>query len=165
MQPSTGVVNQFLGAIGLGSAHTWLSDPSSAMYVIAFVVVWHGVGFAFLLLLGAMEEVPVSVHEAARLDGASGWRRFGSITLPLIRPVLGTVTLLNIVQAFNGFTFVWGITGGGPGNATEVLPILVYKQAFLFGHFGPAAAMAIIGGVILLVIGFLSLRLQRSAED
>lgn len=165
VQPNTGVVNQFLGIIGLGRAHTWLSDPQAAMYVIAFVIVWHGVGFAFLLLLGAMEEIPVSVHEAARIDGATAWRRFRSLTLPLIRPVLGTVTLLNIVWAFNGFTFVWGITGGGPGNATEVLPILVYKEAFQFGNFGPAAAMSVMGGLILLVIGFVSLRLQRSAED
>lgn len=165
VQPNTGIVNQLLGAIGLGNAHTWLSDPQSAMYVVAFVVVWHGVGFAFLLLLGAMEEIPVSVHEAAAIDGASTWRRFRSITLPLIQPVLSTVTLLNIVWAFNGFTFVWGITGGGPGNATEVLPIRVYKEAFLFGHFGPAAAMSIIGGLILLTIGLASQRLRRSVED
>lgn len=135
------------------------------MYVIAFVIIWHGVGFAFLLLLGAMEEVPVSVHEAAAIDGATAGRRFWSITMPLIRPVLGTVTLLNIVWSFNGFTFVWGVTGGGPGNATETLPVRVYKQAFLFGHFGPAAAMSIIGGFILLTIGILSQRLQKSAEE
>lgn len=165
VQPNTGIVNQLLGLVGLGRAHTWLSEPATAMYVIAFVIVWHGVGFAFLLLLGAMEEISVSLHEAARLDGASTWRRFTQITLPLIRPVLATVTLLNVVWAFNGFTFVWGITAGGPGDATQTLPIRVYKEAFLFGNFGPAAAMSIVGGAILLAVGWLSLRLQRSAEE
>jgi len=165
VQPRTGLVNQFLGAIGLGSLHAWLSDPNTAIYVIAFVIVWHGVGFAFLLLLGAMEEIPVSVHEAAALDGAGSMSRFFRITLPLIRPVLAIVTLLNVIWAFNGFTFVWAITRGGPGNATEVLPTLIYKQAFVFGDFGPAAAMAIIGGGILLILGLLTLRGQKTVGD
>lgn len=165
VQPRTGLVNQLLGAVGLGGAHAWLSQPSTALYVVAFVIVWHGVGFAFLLLLGAMEEIPVSVHEAASLDGASVMTRFFRITLPLIRPVLAVVTLLNVIWAFNGFTFVWSITQGGPGNSTEVLPTLVYKEAFLFGHFGPAAAMAFIGGAILLILGLFTLRGQKSAGD
>lgn len=165
VQPSTGLVNQVLGAIGLGDAHAWLSDPNAAMLVVAFVIVWHGVGFAFLLLLGATEEIPVTVHEAASIDGASFWTRFSKITFPLIRPVLATVTLLNIVWAFNGFTFVWGITRGGPGTATEVLPVRVYQEAFLYGNFGPAAVMSIIGGIMLLIIGLVSLRLQKSTED
>ncbi|PJJ65624.1 carbohydrate ABC transporter permease [Compostimonas suwonensis] len=165
VQPRTGLVNQMLGAIGLGDAHAWLSSPDAAIYVIAFVIIWHGVGFAFLLLLGAMEEIPVSVNEAAALDGVSTIGRFFRITLPLIRPVLGIVALLNVIWAFNGFTFVWGITQGGPGNSTEVLPVLVYKQAFVFGNFGPAAAMSILGGVVLLAIGLFTLRGQKSTGD
>ncbi len=165
VQPSTGLVNQFLGSVGLGNTHAWLSTPSTALYVIAFVIIWHGVGFAFLLLLGAMEEIPVSVYEAAALDGASSVGRFFRITLPLIRPVLGVVALLNVIWAFNGFTFVWAITQGGPGNSTEVLPTLVYKQAFVFGNFGPEAAMSIIGGIILLELGLVTLRGQNSEGE
>lgn len=165
VQPQSGVINQLLGSVGLGANHAWLSDSSTAMWVVIFVVIWHGVGFAFLLLLGAMEEIPISVHEAAELDGASRWQRFFALTLPLIKPVLATVLLLNLIWAFNGFTFVWGITRGGPGGATETLPILVYRQAFLFGNFGPAAAMSIIGGLILLGTGALSQRMQRRTDS
>lgn len=165
VQPQGGVVNYMLGKVGLGSNHQWLSTPSTALWVVVFVLIWHGVGFAFLLVLGAMEEIPVSVNEAASLDGASPVARFFLITLPLIRPVLGMITLLEVIWAFNGFTLVWAITRGGPGNATQVLPVLVFKEGFANGNFGPAAAISILGGLILLVIGFFSLRGQKSAED
>lgn len=153
VQPRSGAVNAFLGAIGLGRTHAWLADPSTAMYVIIAVAVWAGVGFAFLVILGGMEEVPVSVYEAASIDGASRIRQFFSITLPLVRPVLSMIVLLEVIWAFNGFTLVWGMTLGGPGNATTILPVQVYKDAFLFANFGLAAAVSVVGGLLLLVVG------------
>ena len=154
VQPFAGVVNVGLGALGLGDEHAWLADPSTVMAVIIAVAVWQGVGFAFLVILGAMEEVPVSVYEAAMIDGAGPKRAFFSITLPLVRPVLSTVVLLEVIWAFNGFTLVWGMTRGGPGDATTILPVQVYKDAFLFSNFGVAAAMSVVGGTFLLVLGF-----------
>ena len=154
VQPDSGAVNAVLGALGLGDQHTWLAERSTALYVVMGVAVWQGVGFAFLIILGAMEEVPVSAYEAAALDGCSPVRRFFSITLPLVRPVLSMVVLLEAIWAFNGFTLVWGMTKGGPGDATAILPVKVYQDAFQFGNFGPAAALSLIGGVVLLVVGF-----------
>lgn len=153
VQPRSGAVNAFLGALGLGDTHAWLADPSTALYVIIAVAVWAGVGFAFLVILGAMEEVPVSVYEAASIDGASRIRQFFFITLPLVRPVLSMIVLLEVIWAFNGFTLVWGMTQGGPGNATSILPVQVYKDAFLFSNFGLAAAVSVVGGILLLVVG------------
>lgn len=153
VQPRSGAVNAFLGALGFGDTHAWIADPSTVMYVIIAVAVWAGVGFAFLVILGAMEEVPVSVYEAASIDGASRIRQFFSITLPLVRPVLSMIVLLEVIWAFNGFTLVWGMTQGGPGNASTILPVQVYKDAFLFSNFGLAAAVSVVGGLLLLVVG------------
>ena len=167
VQPRSGAVNAFLGAIGLGDTHAWLSDSSTAMYVIIAVAIWQGAGFAFLVILGAMEEVPVSTYEAASLDGASPVRSFFLITLPLVRPVLSMIILLEAIWAFNGFTLVWGMTQGGPGDVTTILPVQVYKEAFRFGDFGMAAAISVIGGVILLAVGFAGqwLGSRKAADD
>jgi len=154
VQPFSGVVNVALGGVGLGDDHAWLADPSTALIVIIAVGIWQGVGFAFLIILGAMEEVPVSIYEAAMIDGAGAVRSFFQITLPMIRPVLSTVVLLNIIWAFNGFTLVWGMTRGGPGDSTTILPVLVYKDAFQSSNFGVAAAVSVVGGVFLLILGF-----------
>jgi ABC-type sugar transport system permease subunit len=162
VQPRSGAVNAFLGSIGLGDTHALLADPATALWVIIGVGIWQGVGFAFLVVLGAMEDVPVTVYEAASIDGCSPVRQFFSITLPLIRPVLSMIALLEVIWAFNGFTIVWGMTRGGPGDATSILPVLVYKEAFLHGNFGVAAAISVVGGIFLLVIGIIGQSLGSS---
>jgi raffinose/stachyose/melibiose transport system permease protein len=116
------------------------------------------------VLLGAMEQIPVSLYESARIDGAGWIRIFRSITLPLIRPVLVIVTLLELIWSFNGFTTIWGMTQGGPGYATSTLPVLVYKQAFQLTDFGLASSMAVVGGVILVLLGFVMLRVSRTRQ-
>ena len=154
VQPTSGAVNAALGAVGLGDDHAWLANPDTALWVVIAVAIWQGAGFAFLVILGAMEEIPVSVYEAAALDGTGPVRQFFLITLPLTRPVLSMMLLLEAIWAFNGFTLVWGMTQGGPGDATAILPVQVYKEAFQFGNFGAAAAISVVGGVVLLVVGF-----------
>jgi ABC-type sugar transport system permease subunit len=162
VQPRSGAVNAFLGSIGLGDTHALLADPATAMGVIIGVAIWQGVGFAFLVILGAIEDVPVAVYEAASIDGCSPVRQFFSITLPLIRPVLSMIALLEVIWAFNGFTLVWGMTRGGPGESTTILPVQVYKEAFLRGDFGTAAAISVVGGLFLLVVGIIGQALGSS---
>ncbi|MFD9121531.1 carbohydrate ABC transporter permease [Streptomyces bottropensis] len=163
-QPRSGGVNQVLGHIGLGNAHAWLGDASTAVWPVVFVTVWAGVGFAFLLLLGAMEQVPVSIYEAARIDGASTARQFFSMTLPMIRPVFVMTALLEFMWAFNGFTTVWAMTQGGPGTATSILPVRIYREALLKGQFGPASALAVLSAVVLIAVGLVGVRASRSKE-
>jgi raffinose/stachyose/melibiose transport system permease protein len=163
-QPGTGAVNVVMGAVGLGRSHTWLADASKSIYPPIFVTIWASVGFAFLLVLGAMEQIPVSVYEAARLDGARAVRTLFSITLPLVRPVLVVTTLLEFIWSFNGFSVLWAMTEGGPGFSTSILPVQVYRQAFQLTNFGLASAMAVIGGGVLVVIGAISLRFSRSRQ-
>jgi ABC-type sugar transport system permease subunit len=164
-QPGQGVANAFLGALGLGRNHTWLARSDTALYPPVLAAVWAGVGLAFLLILGAMRSIPLDVYEAARIDGASPLKQFWFLTLPLIRPVLITTAMLEVIWNANSFTLLWAMTQGGPGYATSVLPVYVYKQAFAFSEFGSAAAAATLGGAVLLIFGMLMLRASKSQRQ
>jgi ABC-type sugar transport system permease subunit len=163
-QPETGVVNTILGKIGLRDDYAWLASSETALYPVIFVGIWIAVGFAFLVILGAIEQIPISVREAATVDGANIRQQFFKITLPLIKPVMLIMLTLQIIWTFNGFTVVWAMTTGGPADSTSILPILAYKEAFRFGRFGTAAAMAVIAGIFLMIIGSLGIRLSRSEQ-
>lgn len=163
-QPETGIVNIILGKIGLRDDYTWLASSDTALYPVIFVGIWSAVGFAFLVILGAIEQIPVSVREAATVDGANIRQQFFKITLPLIKPVMLIMLTLQIIWTFNGFTVVWAMTTGGPSDSTSILPILAYKEAFRFGRFGTAAAMAVIAGIFLMIIGSIGIRLSRSEQ-
>jgi ABC-type sugar transport system permease subunit len=164
-QPGFGTVNAVLGAFGQNDNTAFLADPKTAIYPVIAATVWASVGFAFILILGAMEQVPVEVYEAAKIDGASSVRQFFSITLPLARPVIAIVATLNLIGAFNNFAIIWGMTQGGPGSATTTLPILVYKAAFQFGEFGAATAIAVIAGVVLIAMGLVAQRFWGSKQE
>ncbi len=164
-QPEFGAINVIFGKVGLNSGNAWLASSTTVLYPAIFVAVWAGVGFAFLVLLGAVEQIPVSVREAAVVDGANVYQQFTKITLPLIRPVLATIFTLQVIWAFNGFTLLWALTNGGPADSTAILPILAYKEAFRYGRFGNAAAMAVVAGVFLLMVGYIGLRKSRSSQD
>jgi len=164
-QPESGVVNILLGKIGLGQDHAWLASSDTALFPVIFVGVWSAVGFAFLVILGAVEQIPVSLREAALVDGANMRQQFTKITLPLIRPILMTIFTLEIIWTFNGFTVVWAMTTGGPSDSTSILPILAYKEAFRYGRFGTAAAMAVITGIFLMIVGTIGIRLSRSEQQ
>lgn len=163
-QPSTGALNLILGALGMGSRHAWLAEGSMALIPVIVVTVWTSVGFAFLIILGAMEQIDSSLYEAARIDGANAVSRFWSVTLPLARPTIVIVAILEFIWTFNGFTVIWAMTQGGPGSATSTLPVLVYKQAFQFTQFGRAAALSVVGGALLLAIGTVGLMLGGSRQ-
>ena len=164
-QPESGVVNVILGKLGLGNAYAWLASSDTALYPVIFVGVWSAVGFAFLVILGAVEQIPVSLREAAVVDGANMRQQFTKITLPLIRPILMTIFTLQIIWTFNGFTVVWAMTNGGPSDSTSILPILAYKEAFRYGRFGTAAAMAVVTGIFLMIVGTIGIRLSRSEQQ
>jgi ABC-type sugar transport system permease subunit len=164
LQPDTGIISTTLKHLGITSGFAPLGSERTALYPIIFVSVWASVGFAFLVILGATESIPVSMREAATIDGANVRQQFTKITLPLIRPVLFTIFTLEVIWNFNGFTMVWAMTRGGPGVSTEILPIYAYKEAFFFGRFGTAALIAVIAGVFLILIGAVGTRLSRSAQ-
>jgi ABC-type sugar transport system permease subunit len=160
-QPTTGVANSVLGAIGLGDGHAWLASSSTALSATIFVSVWTQTGYAMLILLGAMDTIPPDVHEAATLDGVGAAGRLFRITLPNIVPMLGTITTLMAVFSFNAFGIIYAMTRGGPGNSTSILPVLVYKQSFLNQDYGYGSASAVVTTLLVGAIGILVLRLFR----
>jgi multiple sugar transport system permease protein len=162
-----GLLNIMLGWVGIGPI-PWLVDPKWAMVSLCIVSVWRSVPFATVILLAAMQGVPESVYEAARIDGAGEIRQFAFITVPLIRGAMSFVVVISIIHAFQAFDMVYVLNGanGGPETATYVLGIMLFQHAFSFLEFGYASALAWVMFAILLVVTVLQLRLtrQRSLE-
>lgn len=157
-----GLLNIMLGWVGI-PAVPWLIEPHWAMVSLCLVSVWQSVPFATVILLAAMQGVPDTLHEAARIDGAGQIRRFVWITVPMIRGALSFVVVISVIKAFQAFDLVYVLTGsnGGPETATYVLGIMVFQQAFAFLDFGYASALAWAMFAVLLVLTALQLRLSR----
>jgi multiple sugar transport system permease protein len=159
---NNGLLNIMLGWIGIGPI-PWLVDPKWAMASLCMVSIWRSVPFATVILLAAMQGVPDTLYEAARLDGAGELRQFVSITVPLIRAAVSFVVVISIIHAFQAFDLVYVLTGrnGGPETATYVLGIMLFQHAFAFLEFGYASALAWVMFAILLVLTVVQLRLAR----
>ncbi|MGH3524611.1 MAG: carbohydrate ABC transporter permease [Mycobacterium sp.] len=157
-----GLLNIMLGWIGIGPV-PWLVDPKWAMVSLCMVSVWRSVPFATVILLAAMQGVPETVYEAARIDGAGEIRQFVSITVPLIRGAVSFVVVISIIHVFQAFDLVYVLTGrnGGPETGTYVLGIMLFQHAFAFLEFGYASALAWVMFAILLALTVLQLRLTR----
>ncbi|GBE66691.1 sugar ABC transporter permease [Mycobacterium sp. MFM001] len=157
-----GLLNIMLGWIGIGPV-PWLIEPHWAMVSLCLVSVWKSVPFATVILLAAMQGIPETVYEAARIDGAREIRQFVSITVPLIRGALTFVVVISIINAFQAFDLVYVLTGrdGGPETGTYVLGIMLFQHAFAFLEFGYASALAWVMFAILLVLTVVQLRFAR----
>ncbi|HME48422.1 sugar ABC transporter permease [Mycobacterium sp.] len=157
-----GLLNTLLGWIGIGPV-PWLIDPRWAMVSLCTVSVYKSVPFATVVLLAAMQGVPETLYEAAKIDGAGEIRRFFLITVPLIRGALSFVVVISIINAFQAFDLVYVLTGGngGPETGTYVLGIMLFQHAFAFLDFGYASALAWVMFAILLVVTVLQLRFAR----
>ena len=149
--PITGPINELLRAVGLGSlAKAWLANTDFALLCVLFVLCWMFIGFYVVLFSAAMGSVPKEIYEAALLDGASRPVTFFRITLPLIWDTVHTGWIYMGIQALDAFAIVhiMTINAGGPGNATLVTPVYLYKKAFDVGQAGYATAV----GVVLLLV-------------
>jgi multiple sugar transport system permease protein len=147
--PNYGLINILLKDMGLGRlARNWFGDERCAFPLVLIMHLWRNVPFYAIAFMAAMQAIPVDLYEAARIDGAGDWRQFWSITLPNLRYIILVMVVLHVTFTFNNFDFVFLSTGGGPVNATEVLPSYIYKQAWNGYALGYASA----GGVVMLVI-------------
>lgn len=144
-----GLVNTALGFFGI-EGPSWLSDPGYALFIICFLRVWQ-FGSAMVIFLAALKAIPEDLYEAATIDGASKWKQFFSITLPLLTPVIFYNLITQICQAFQEFNGPYIITQGGPRNSTTLISLLVYNYGFKKNDFGMASALAWIMFIIVLV--------------
>ena len=141
--PRYGLLNHMLGALGL-PAIDWLGDPRWAMLSITLLAVWRTFGYSLVIFVAGLQAIPESLYEAARLDGASAWRQFVHVTLPLLRPTMVFVTVINTVGFFQIFAEPYLMTRGGPLNATMSIAMLMYEQGFRWWNLGRAAAVAFV---------------------
>ncbi len=157
---SVGGLNAVLIALGITSDyHDFLADPNTALPVTILAAVWRQASFAGILLLAGLQTLPDELGEAAALDGAGVWQRFLHITLPWLRPALATVAVLNVIYAFLQFDVIFAMTQGGPGDATQVLSLLIYRQLFAVTQIGLGSALAVILGLVALVGGLITVKL------
>ena len=161
---SYGAVNLILGRLGLGPV-PWQSDATAAFASAMIANIWLGFPFMMVICLGGLQSIPQEMYEAADIDGASAWKKFWSITLPLLRPVLVPATVLGTVWTFNNLNILWLITEGGkPANQSHILVTYIYNEAFTLYRYGYAAAFSLIVFLILLIFSILFVRQTRGSE-
>ncbi len=154
-----GLFNSWLS--GIGVKVSWLSDPRWAMKSIVFMTFWWTVGGPMVILLAGLQHIPEQYHEAASLDGANALQRFFHITLPLLRPVLLFVAVMNIIASFQVFGQALIITRGGPELSTRVLVQYIYETAFTHYRIGYGAAMSWLLFLVIAGFSFIQFRLMR----
>jgi len=151
-----GLLNYTLKITGLWKDPPhWLGYPLPAFFANLYVDIWIGIPFMALVFLAGLQSIPPNLYEAAEVDGTNLWQKFYHVTLPLLKPVLLIATLLSCLWTFNDFNVIYILTKGGPVNSTDILITFIYKYAFAFLKFGPAAAMAVITFAILLILSLL----------
>jgi len=141
-----GVINGILAQLGLmdmAQPLNWLGEPALALPAVILINVWAGYPFSLLMMLAALLSVPQSLYEAADVDGANGVQKFFRITIPMIKPVIASVALLDAIWSFRLFDLVFLTTGGGPLNATHVLATYTYRLSFESFEFGRASALSV----------------------
>lgn len=154
-----GALNGLLLQLGLIDRYrTYLGDPNLALYAVCVAKIWKEIPFVALMLLASLQTIPRELYEAARMDGAGNWGCFCRITLPLLRPALMVVTVLQTMWAIRIFDLVYGMTQGGPANKTMVIAYWTYMQAFKFHHYGAGAALAYIVTLLLILLSLLYIR-------
>jgi multiple sugar transport system permease protein len=161
-----GALNRVLLGLGLvESPPGWLTSTSLALIACIIVNIWIGIPFNMAILYGGLQDIPEDLYEAARLDGASGWRAFRHITWPLLRPVVNVVLVLGVVYTLKVLDIILGLTDGGPANSTQTFATQSYHLSFVQFNFGQGAALSNILIVVSLVFALLYLRANRRAVD
>lgn len=150
---TSGIINSILGQIGLIKAPVlWLSSQSTAMFSIIVANIWRGFPYVMLILLAGLQTIPHDIYEAGAIDGVNVWQRFFYLTLPNLKKPMVIVMALTTVWEFRQIDLVMTMTGGGPGNLTDVLVTTVYKQYFQFFQFEYASAIAIVMSLFMLLV-------------
>jgi len=151
--PGFGLLTSGLNAVGLsGWVHTWIGEPKTALGSVGVAFVWFATGFYTMLFAAALRAIPAEVQEAAELDGAIGFRRFQSVTWPMLWSVKRVAIIHYTITVMNVFALVFLMTRGGPDRATETLLTYLYQSAFIHSEFGYATAIAVVNFVVVMVL-------------
>ena len=164
--PNVGIINKILGAVGLESLQrSWLGDSKTALWCIAFTLLWQAAGYYMVMHIAAMDGISPEIYESATLDGASAWRKLISITMPLMKDIIGITFVLALSGTINlSFVLSQVMTGGGPNGASSVLLQYMYTQGFVNGNFGYAMAITVFTLAISVALSMLSRKLTDASE-
>jgi multiple sugar transport system permease protein len=152
LHPNHGPINGFLQMIGMVDPPRWLASTTWAMPAIIIISVWRFTGYYMVIYLAGLQSIPFSLYEAAKIDGAGAWRRFISITVPMLRPTTFFVIVMLSINSFRMFDLVQITTNGGPGRATTVLVHQLFMAGFERFEFGYASAIALLLFFIIISI-------------
>lgn len=156
MNYSDGIFNKILQFFGAGKVD-WLGNASIALYSVVGTDVWKGLSIATVIFISGIVSIDKNYYEAASIDGATGWQKMKSITIPLCRPAMNSIIILSFIGGLRSFDLIWSMTGGGPGFATDVLSSVIYKQ-YASGFYGLSTA----GNIVMLVlVSILAFPLQK----
>lgn len=164
-----GLLNKLLIGIGLESwAHTWLSEPKLAIYAVFLVTLWQYLGYYVLILFTGIRTISDEIYEAARIDGAEGFKADRHITFPLVAPIFKICLVVAIIGGINAFDIIMVMTGGGPGNSTEVISSHMYNKTFMSFQYGYGSALSLFlvaeALVATLLLNLLFRRLDQAAS-
>ena len=158
--PHYGLLNYLLGRLGLPSVD-WLGDPQWAMPAIILFAVWKNFGYNMVILLAGLQSIPEQLYEAARIDGASAWRQFRHVTLPMLAPIVALVNVLTIAGYFQLFAEPYVMTQGGPLQSTVSVLYFMYEEGFKWWNLGSASAVAFVLFLVIFGVTVVQLRLAR----
>lgn len=160
---SNGLINKILVALGLQPV-AWQSQGVPAMISVVIVAIWLRVGFNMIIYLAGLQGISPELYEAARIDGASRWQQFRSITVPLVGPSSFFLLIMNVIASFQVFDLIFVMTGGGPGNSTSVLVTYAYRNGFQIREQGYGAAIGIVILIITLAFTFIQWKTSRTRD-
>jgi len=164
LHPQTGFLNNFLNSIGLNFlAMNWLTDLKTVFPTVMSVDTWKGMGYIMVVIIAGLMSISPDYYEAASIDGANFWQKFRLITLPLLKPIIINVTILNVTYGFRVFDMIYSLTNGGPGNATGVINTAVYKE-FSKGNYAMGTTLSSILFFILLFLLYFIIRSMENKE-
>lgn len=164
LSPENGIANQLLGPLGLESE--WLSHPDSALWSIFLVMTWKYFGFHMMIYLAGRQNIPNELIEAAKIDGAAGWKIFRYVTLPLLGPTIRISVFLSVIYTIQLFDLVWILTEGGPAHASETLAVTMFTLGFERAQVGYASAISVVmfGLSLVFALAYQRLVMRRDLE-
>jgi len=161
LDPSLGVVNYFLSLVGI-APRSWLGSPSLALFTVIMIDVWHLTPFVVIILLAGLQALPQELYDVAAVDGATWWQTFRYVTIPLLKPTILVVLLLRTIDSFKAFPKIFVLTKGGPGRATEILGLLIYRVTFKDYYMGYGAALSYVLVFFVMAISLFYIKLLSS---
>lgn len=165
LNPSQGILNNFLREIGISNPPGWLGDPNWAMPAVILVGIWMGLGYNTIIYMSGLQSISKTLYEAAEIDGASSAQTFRYITVPMLRNTTFFLLITNIIGSFQVFGQINIMTGGGPGNKTTVLAHYIYLAGFRYHKMGYAASIAWFLLLIIFLVTLFQWKMQRKHEE